>query len=220
DATLDPPYWRALATFKSTAEAIETPPMRIASLQATALVDELSPLRVEGTIGERTHLVAEVQKLALSPFNPYLQGAAPYTVSSGTISAQSEIVLERSELEVQNRVVLSRLGLKGTTGDDFVQREVGVPLTLALALMKDYRGNIELGLPFGGNLKEPTFSMRSVVLQAIVRAVRGAILSPLTVLGRVILRDGRIERFDLDPIPFPPGGRELDEVGRERTAQI
>jgi hypothetical protein len=220
DATLAPPYWRSLATFKSTADGIDVPPLQIASLRATALVDELSPLQIEGTIGERTRLVAEVQKLALSPFNPYLQGAAPYTVASGTISAQSEIVLERSELEVQNRVVLSRLGLQGTTGDDFVQREVGVPLTLALALMKDYHGNIELGLPFGGNLKEPTFSMRSVVLQAIVRAVRGAVLSPLNALGRVILRDGRIEHFDLEPIPFAAGARSLDAGGQGRIQQI
>jgi hypothetical protein len=220
DATLDPPYWRSLATFKSTAEAIDLPPLRVASLRATALVDELSPLRVDGTIGDRTHLVAEVQQLALTPFNPYLREAAPYTVSSGTISAESEIVLERSELEVQNRVVLSRLGLKGTTGDDFVQREVGVPLTLALALMTDYRGNIELGLPFGGNVSQPTFSMRTVLHQAIVRAIRGAVLSPLNALGRVILRDGRIEHFDLEPVPFAAGARSLDAAGHERIQQI
>jgi hypothetical protein len=62
--------------------------------------------------------------------------------------------------------------------------------------------------------------MRSVVLQAIVRAVRGAVMSPLNALGRVILRDGRIEQFDLEPIPFAAGARTLDAAGQARIQQI
>ena len=220
DATLTPPYWRALANLGLEARAVEVPAVRVAELRASGLVDELSPLSVEGTIGARTHLVAQVERLALRPFNAYLEGASPYTVSSGTVSGKSEITLERSELEVNNQVVLSRLGLSGEPGEDFVKRQLGIPLTLALALMKDYRGDIALALPFGGNLSEPAFSMRTVMLQGIVRAVRGAVLSPLNALGRVLLRDGRIERIDLDAIPFPPGAREPDGAGRARVAQV
>jgi len=220
DAVLTPPYWRAVANLGIEASALEAPSIRIAELHASGLVDELSPLKVEGTIGSRTHLVGEVERLALPPFNAYLGGTSSYTVSSGVVSGRSEITLERSELEVNNQVVLSRLGLSGNPGDDFAKRQLGIPLTLALALMKDYRGDIALDLPFGGNLTEPTFSMRSVVLQGIVQAVRGAILSPLNALGRVLVRDGRIERIDLDPIPFRPGERALDAAGRERIAQV
>lgn len=220
DALLEPPYWRALANLTLTARGVEPTIPRVAELDASGLVDEISPLHVEGTIGERTHLVAEVQHLALPPFNAYLAGARTYTVSSGALTARSEIRLERSELEVDNRIVLSRLGLSGRRNEDLIQHEVGVPLTLALALMKDYRGNIELDLPFGGNLKEPTFSMRAIILQAIVRAVRGAILSPLNALGRVFVREGRVEHFELDAIPFAPGERALDARGGERLAQV
>jgi len=220
DATLTPPYWRALANLGLEARAVEAPAVRVAELRAGGLVDELSPLSVEGTIGARTHLVAQVERLALPPFNAYLEGASPYTVSSGAVSGKSEITLERSELEVNNQVVLSRLGLSGEPGEDFVKRQLGIPLTLALALMKDYRGDIALALPFGGNLSERSFSMRTVLFQGIVQAVRGAVLSPLNALGRVLLREGRIERIDLDAIPFPPGAREPDGTGRARVAQV
>jgi len=161
-----------------------------------------------------------VERLDLLPFNAYLLGASPYTISSGAVTGRSEITLDRSQLEVNNHVVLSRLGLAGSEDQDFVKREVGIPLTLALALMKDYRGNIALALPFGGDLKEPTFEMRSVILQAIVRAIRGAVLSPLNALGRVLVRDGRIEQIELEAVPFPPGERQLDEAGRERLQQV
>ena len=220
DATLEPPYWRALASLNLDARRVEAPGLRIASLQAKGLVDEISPLRVEGTVGDRARVVAEVDRLDLLPFNAYLQGAAPYIVASGLLTLRSEITLDRSQLEVNNHVVLSRFGLAGGEGDDFVKREVGIPLTLALALMKDYRGNIALALPFGGDLKQPVFEMRSVILQAIVSAVRGAVMSPLNALGRVLVQDGRIEQIDLEPVPFPPGTRQLDDLGRERLVQV
>src|SRR5262249_27473091 len=38
--------------------------------------------------------------------------------------------------------------------------------------------------------------------------------------GRVILREGRIEQFDLAPIPFAPGSATLDPSGHERVAQV
>jgi hypothetical protein len=220
DATLEPPYWRALANLTLDARRLDAPALRIAAVAARGLIDEISPIRVEGTVADRTRLVAEVERLDLLPFNAYLQGVSPYTVSSGAVTGRSEITLERSQLEVNNHVVLSRLGLEGSEGEDFVKREVGIPLTLALALMKDYRGDIALGLPFGGNLKEPTFEMRSVILQAIVQAIRGAVLSPLNALGRVFLRDGRIEQIALEAVPFAPGARQLDEAGRERVTQV
>ena len=220
DSTLKPPYWRGLAHVALEARTIEAPAIRVAEFRASGLVDELSPLSVEGTIGTRTHLVAEVERLALPPLNAYLEGASPYTLSSGAVSGRSEITLERSELEVNNQVVLSRLGVRSEPGEDFMKRQLGIPLTLALALMRDYRGDIALSLPFGGNLSQPSFSMRTVVLQGIVQAVRGAVLSPLNALGRVLFSDGRIERIDLDAIPFPPGAREPDGAGRARIAQV
>src|SRR5579862_3853202 len=221
DLTMTPPYWRALAGLRIDARTIEAPAVRIAQVDASGLIDELSPLRVHGTVGTRTELVAEVERLALPPFNAYLaEGNAPYVVASGLVSGRSTVVLERSQLEVDNQVVLSRLGLGGSVGPDFVQRDVGIPLTLALALMKDYRGDIALALPFGGDLREPSFDLRSVVIQAVVRAIRGAVLSPLNALGRVFMRDGRIESIALDSIPFAAGARTLDTSGRQRVEQV
>ena len=220
DATLSPPYWRALARLEVSASPLALPPVRVPRLRADGLVDEISPLHVEGTIGSKTHLRGDVKEVALTPFNVYLEPVSQYSVSSGALTLHSEITLERSQLDVDNRIVLSSFGLGGTAEEDFLKRELGIPLTLAVALMKDYRGNIELALPFGGNLSSPRFSFGQVVRQAVVGAIRGAILSPLNALGRVFVRDGRIEQLALDPIPFPPGERFLDQQGRERLVQV
>ena len=148
DTTLSPPYWRSLARLEVSANPAALPPVRVPRLRADGLVDELSPLHVEGTIGStKTHLRADVKEVALTPFNVYLEPVSQYSVSSGTLTLHSEITLERAQLDVDNRIVLSRFGLGGSAEEDFLQRELGIPLTLAVALMKDYRGNIELACP-------------------------------------------------------------------------
>ena len=220
DQTLTPPYWRSLARCELSATPFALPPVRVPRLRADGLVDEISPVHVEGTVGTTTRLRADVKEVPLQPFNPYLEPASQYSVSSGRLTMHSEITLDRAQLDVDNRVVLSRFGLGSSAEEDFLKRELGIPLTLAVALMKDYRGNIELALPFGGNLNSPTFSLRQLVLQAVVHAIRGAVLSPLNALGRVFLRDGRIEDLALEPIPFPPGDGRLDQAGRERVVQV
>jgi hypothetical protein len=220
DTTIEPAYWRALAALEVTAEGIEVPPARAAFLRGHALIDELSPLRFEGQIDAPTRIRAAVERLALRPFNPYLEARSAFSVSSGLLTADSEVVLDRSQLEVTNRLVLSRLGLRSTGGQDVLQPQLGIPLTLAIALMKDYRGDIALALPFAGNLAEPSFSLRTVIGQALVRAIQGAVLSPLNALGRVVLSEDRIAAFDIGGVPFPPGAGELDPAGRERVTQI
>src|SRR5262249_43310506 len=160
------------AGFEFGAQPVQLPPIRVGQLRGTGLIDEISPVRVEGTIGTRTRLRADFERVALPPFNVYLEPVSPYSVSSGVLTAHTEVTLERSQLEVDNRIVLSRFGLGGSAEEDFLKRQIGIPLTLALALMKDYRGDIELALPFGGNVRAPTFSLRQVVLQALVRAIR------------------------------------------------
>jgi hypothetical protein len=220
DATLEPPYWRTIANLGLQADDATAPPVAAASVRLTGLVDEISPITVEGRVGSRTELRATVDRLALPPFNAYLAGGAPYTVESGSVTARSEIVLERSELAVTNQVVLARLGLRSTTRSDFLAQEIGVPLTLAVSLMKDYRGEIALDLPFAGDVGEPHFSFGTVLRQAIVGAVRGALLSPLNALGRVFLRDGRIEKVAVEPVPYTPGARDPGPATRERATQI
>ena len=220
DQTLTPAYWRSLANVTVEGVDVAFAPARVARLSLDGLVDELSPFHLEGTIGARTQLRAEARQLALPPFNPYLRGVSAYAISSGAAEVTSEIVLDRGELEATNHVVLSRLGVQNDGGKDFLQEQLGLPLTLAIALMKDYRGDIALALPLGGDLAAPTFSLRSTLLQAIVQAMRGAVLSPLNALGRIFLRDGRIEHFALDPIPFPPGRAKIDHAGEVRAGQV
>lgn len=220
DTTRPERYCGALAGIQARASGIALPPLRITRLEGQGKVDELSPLKFTVSVGSAIRAKVEVRDLALRPFNPYLGSVSSYTVSSGSLRGHGELTLERSHLEVSDHLVLSDFSLAGGSHDDFLTRQLGIPLSVALMLMKDYRGEIALDLPLSGDVDSPSFSVGALVLQALVGAVRGAVLSPLNVLGRVVLRRGRIERFTLSPVPFPPGSAKLDTAGRERLLQV
>jgi hypothetical protein len=185
----------------------------------TGALDELSPLVAEGTIGtDETRLKAAVEQMRLVPLNAYLEPALRYEITSGVARIDSTIVLQDAALHADNDVVLSRFGMVGA-GDAAFERELGVPLTVALALMKDVRGDISFRVPVHGDLAARQYRVGSVFVDALKAALAGAVRTPVRLLGSVFRRD-QGERFDLKPVPFLPGSAELGPDGEQRIAQV
>jgi hypothetical protein len=126
--------------------------------------------------------------------------------------------LRGSTLDARNDVVLSRLALEERAGDPLAG-DLGVPLTVALALMKDVRGDIHLSLPIHGDFAAQRYRLGSFVADALRRALVGAVSSPVRLLGSLFRRD-EAPRFDLKPVPFEPGTAALGSEGSARIEQI
>jgi hypothetical protein len=219
DTTLTPPYWTELSDSEFRAAALAYAPLAAAHVALRGAVDELAPLRLEGVIAPAaTRLDAHVEQLRLVPLNPYLEPILHYAVTSGVARIASNVTLAGAALAAENDVVLSRFGL-ARTGDDPFQRELGAPLSVALALMKDTRGDISLTIPVRGDFAAQHYEVRSLVSTAITKALLGTLRSPLTLLGAVFRRDEE-ERFDLKPVPFPAGSAVLAADGEERIGEL
>jgi len=188
-------------------------------VEVRGAIDEISPLGVHGTIGrDASDLEVRAEQLRLPPLNPYLEPLLRYAVTSGVARWDARIRLDGSALRATNALVLSRLAL-ARTGEDLFEGELGAPLAVALALMKDYRGDIRLDLPVSGDLAAQEYRVENVVGIALRKSLVGALRSPLTLLGAVFRREDA-EAFDLRPIPFAAGDAELGPEGEARIAQI
>jgi hypothetical protein len=60
-----------------------------------------------------------------------------------------------------------------------------LPVKLAVALLKDRRGEIKLDIPVNGSLDDPKFSVWGVILKVIVNLVTKAATSPFGLLGAI-----------------------------------
>ena len=60
-----------------------------------------------------------------------------------------------------------------------------LPVLLAVALLKDRNGVIDINLPIGGSLDDPQFSVGGIVWQIIVNILAKAVTAPFALLGSV-----------------------------------
>ena len=88
---------------------------------------------------------------------------------------------------------------------------VDLPVRLAVALLKDSHGRIDLTLPVAGNLNDPNFSVAPIIWQTMRNVIARAVQSPFKMLAGLA---GRAET-DLNEIPFEAASVNLTGEARQ-----
>ncbi|MCC6848409.1 MAG: DUF748 domain-containing protein [Deltaproteobacteria bacterium] len=219
DTTLPRAYGIDLTDLSASADAMTLSPFAVERLRLAGALDELSPVTVSGRVepGGATLDVA-VDRLLLAPLNPYLAPALGYEVRTGLARFSSNLRVTGSHVAADTDLVLSRFSMRAA-GTDTVGGRIGAPLSVALALMKDTRGEIHLTLPIEGDVSSAEYRVGSLLREALGTALLGTLRAPLGFL-RGIFRKDEGERFDLRPVPFPAGSAELAAEGEARLAEL
>lgn len=119
----------------------------------------------------------------LSPFTPYSGKYLGYKLDKGQLSLDLAYRVADNKLTGQNKVLLNQLTLGETVQSPTATK---LPIKLALALLKDRQGNIDLDLPVTGDLNDPEFSIGGIVVKMFVNLIVGIVTSPFKVLGALI----------------------------------
>jgi hypothetical protein len=162
----------------------------------------------------------DLEALGLVPFSPYARDAAGYQIQAGQASLRARVEIEGERYAVASRLSLHRLGVAEIEPGSF-ERAFGVPLALALALLRDAKGTI--ALPIGITLErgESRTAIGAVVAGALRQALVGALASPLKGLGLALDSVGGLRRgLDLPPAVAAPGAALPDASGLDRYAEV
>ena len=125
-------------------------------------------------------LEAEVQGIELTSFSTYSGKYAGYAIERGKLSLFLKYKIENNQLVADNRVFLDQL----TFGDSVESASATkLPVTLAVSLLKNRKGEIDINLPISGSLDDPEFSVGGIVVKVIVNLFVKAVTSPFALLG-------------------------------------
>jgi hypothetical protein len=94
---------------------------------------------------------------------------------------------------------------------------VDLPLDLAVELLEDTNGVIDLGLPVSGNLDSPEFSYGALIWKALGNLITKIVTSPFRALG-ALLPGGGEETFNT--VAFEPGRPEVPPPEKEKLAKL
>jgi len=221
DRTVKPFVRTNLAAMELRGRDLRWPEQTFATFSFASRVAGAAPVDVRAKrSGDAIEVDVDARSLALPQFNPYLASLGTYTITSGAASLRSHVRWARGRYESSNDVALDDLELAGAEGDTIFADRFGVPLTLALSLLRDLSGRIALTVPVaGGRTAGAQIDLTSVIGQALGKAILGAITSPLKLLGAVLVSDGKVSGFTPEPIPFEAGRAEIAADGWWRVEQ-
>ncbi len=140
---------------------------------------ELLPLEIKNS----ANLKIQLKNLDLPTLTPYSGKFVGYAIKSGKLSLDLSYKIKNSSMIGDNKINLDSL----TLGDKIESKDaLNVPLGLAIAILKDSNGQIDIDLPITGNLNDPKFSYSKIVWRAIGNLIVGIVTSPFRFLGSML----------------------------------
>lgn len=181
-------------------------------------VDEFGLARVRGELNpfaprDNTDINLVFKNVDMVSASPYSMKFAGYRVAEGKISLDLRYKLRNSQLEGANQIVIDKLTL-GERVDS--PDALKLPLELAIAILKDNDGRIDLGLPISGNMDDPQFSYGAIVWKAIGNLLTKIVTAPFRALGSLFGLSGE----KMEVINFDPGSAKLQPPELEKLLQV
>ena len=187
---------------------------QLADIELRGRAQETGVLEITGKVNPHAHpqghdLKAKVRDLELSPLSPYAIKYSGYGIERGKLSVDlAYLVKPDGELTASNRIVLNQL----TFGEKVPGAKGSLPVKLAVALLADSHGVIDLDLPVSGSINDPQFSLGGVIWKAITNLIVKAVTAPFTLLASAF---GGGSGDELSTVAFSPGRRNARRRGED-----
>ncbi len=217
DFTLRPSFEISVERLTGGVGRMTSNPDQRARLELAGEVDRYAPAHIEGDINLLSRhafldIVAGFRNVELTSFNPYSTKFAGYRIDKGKLSIETEYRIEDRRLKAEHRLTLDQLQL----GERIESPDaVSLPLKLAVALLKDRNGVIDIDLPVSGTLDDPKFRIGRIIWKAVVGLLVKVATSPFKLISSLFGGGA-----DLSEVVFAPGSATLDPQALARLESL
>lgn len=217
DLTLSPQFATGIQSLTGAINGISTSQHSHAVISLAGRVDQYGKALINGSLNpfspdENTDIAVKFQNVELTTLTPYSAKFAGYRLDKGKLSLDLNYKIQQRQLKASNKIVLNQL----TLGDKVDSPDaVSLPLRLAIALLKDADGVIDLDIPLSGSLDDPKFRVGPIVWQAIVNVLTKVATAPFRFIAGLV--DGG---DDMDSIAFDQGMAVLPADSTARLGKL
>jgi hypothetical protein len=217
DLSVQPNFATGIQSIEGTVLGLSSKTNSRATVDIRGAVDAFSPVSISGEVNVLsaalyTDLALSFRNMELSTFNPYSGKFAGYNITKGKLTTELHYKVNGRKLDAQHHITVEQLEF----GDKTESKDaVSLPIKLAVALLKDRNGVIDLDFPVAGTLDDPTFRVWPVIRKVLLNILEKAVTAPFALLGS-IFGGGP----DLQFIDFRPGHAELDPAGTDKVRAV
>jgi hypothetical protein len=188
-----------------------------AALTLEGQLDGNAPVNIDGTINPLApvaflDITAKAEGIQLTNLSPYSGHYAGYPITRGRLNVDVHYTLDQRKLNADNHIFIDQL----TFGDRIEGPGIShLPVKLAVALLRDSEGRIDVHVPVTGSLDDPHFSVGGLIWRAIGNLIVKAVTSPFRLLA-----SAGGGREDLGYVEFTPGSAVLDPASETKLGEL
>jgi hypothetical protein len=214
DLSIQPHFSAGILNLRGSILGLSSNPSSRAKVDLRGEVDQFSPVSINGEVNVLsaalyTDLNMSFQNIELSIFNPYSGRFAGYDIAKGKLTTDMHYKVADRKLDAQHHIVIDQLEFGEKTAS---KDAVSLPVKLAVALLKDRHGVIDLPLPVTGSLDDPKFSLGPIIWKVLVNLLEKAVTAPFALLGSLFGSGPELQFIDFQPGSNDLSAADIDKV--------
>ncbi len=188
-----------------------------ADLNLKGIHGKSSPLEIIGKINplaptKFADINVSFKDIELTNFSPYAAKYLGYKIEKGKLIMDLDYLIKGNRLESENRFMFDNFAL----GDQVESKDaVSLPVELAITLLTDQNGRINLDLPVTGDLGDPEFKIGKIIFKMIGKLILKAATSPFALIGSIFDGAQDLESLDFkqgESIILPENYKKIDRL--------
>jgi len=216
DESLPLPFKTYISNLNGTIENISSSTDVNATIALKGGVDDIGTATINGKVyvanpKDFAKVKVVFENLELKQYTPYSMEFLGYAIDDGRLFLNLDYNLNNKILQSSNIVSINqiKLGKEKAGGSPW-------PLGLAVAILEDSEGMIELDLPIEGNVDEPDFKYGKMVWKTIGNVFTKIVTSPFKMFSSLLgIESDKIEDIEFihgDFVVTPSEMKKLDSV--------
>jgi len=217
DRTIQPAYSAEISDLGGRITGLSSVAGTTADVDVHGAINRSGALAVTGKVNPLAKDIAldvqvSLKDIELPPASPYTGKYAGYAIDKGKLDLALAYKIANRKLDAQNKLLLDQF----TFGDKVDSPDaVKLPVRLAVALLKDRRGVIDVDLPIAGSLDDPEFKVWGAILKVLGNLVVKAVTAPFSLIAAAFGGGDELSRID-----FAAGTSALDGTAQKRLATL
>ncbi|MCR2747426.1 DUF748 domain-containing protein [Limnobacter parvus] len=219
DESLFIPFGTRIHSLEGVVNGLSNKPGARGELVLKGAVDEYGEADAKGSLNlldptAFMDIAVKFTNVEMSNLTAYSGTFANRKIEAGKLSLNLNYKIDNQQLNSTNQVIVDKLKL-----GERVQSPQGrdLPLELAVAILEDSNGRIDLGLPITGNLNDPQFSFGDIVWKTIGNVLTKIVTAPFRALGALF---GGSAGEEIGKVAFNPGANTLSPSQRESLKKL
>jgi hypothetical protein len=218
DTSMKPGFKTNINQLNGSLLGVSNVPGQYATIALDGAVDKSGSLRARGQAAfedprRNSDVSLSFKNLPLNTINPYAINFAGYQIDDGRIDVDLRYTAKEGQLLGKNRFVIRKIKL-GNEVPDF--KGVKLPIGLAIAVLEDSDGMIDVNIPIKGNVDSPEFSVGHLFWQALRNVLSSIVTAPFRALASLFGEEGLDGIYTAagESVITPPEQEKLEKVAK------